>query len=62
MKGKNEALQLREIGKGFIVRQMDGIVGRTLTQTYMDQNKKIYVKVDGNFTPLTAEHNFLGVR
>ncbi len=62
MKGKDEALQFREVGKGFIVRQIGEIVGRTLTQTYMDQYKKIYVKVDGNYTPLTEEHNFLGVR
>jgi hypothetical protein len=62
MKAKNEELRFREVGKGFILRQLDGIVGRTLTQTYMDQHKKIYVKINDNYTPLTEQHNFLVVR
>ena len=59
MNDKRDSLQLRQIGKGFILNQMGGIVGRILTQTYMDKNKRTYVKINGEYVPLTEEHGFL---
>ncbi|MBU1565508.1 MAG: hypothetical protein KJ630_07755 [Proteobacteria bacterium] len=59
MKDKYDQPYFREVGKGFIVSQIEGIVGRILTQTYMDQHKKTYVKIRGEYIPLTKEHNFL---
>jgi hypothetical protein len=54
-------LQLRQTGKGFIFLNTDGIAGRRLTETFVDQSKKTYVKINGEITPLTAEHNFLSI-
>ncbi len=59
MNDKQDNLQLRPIGKGFILNQMDGIVGRILTQTYMDKHKQTYVKINGEYVPLTEQHGFL---
>jgi hypothetical protein len=59
MSDKRDSLQLRPVGKGFILNQMEGIVGRILTQTYVDQKKKTYVKINGEFIPLTEQHSFL---
>ncbi|MGB3210758.1 MAG: hypothetical protein WBB19_08660 [Desulforhopalus sp.] len=53
--------QLRQIGKGFIVNPMEGMVGRILTQTFMDQNQQTYVKVNGEIIPLTEQHDYLSV-
>ncbi len=61
MKEKNADLQFRQVGKGFIINQMEGMVGRTLTQTFVDQNKQTYVKVAGKIIPLTEQHNYLEV-
>ncbi len=61
MKSKNDKLQLRQIGKGFIINQMEGIVGRILTKTFVDQYKQTYVKINGELTPLTEEHGYLAV-
>ncbi len=54
-----DKLQLRQIGKGYIVFSDDGLVGRRLTETFMDQRKKTYVKINGEFALLTPEHDFL---
>lgn len=54
-------LQLRQSGKGFILINADGLMGRRLTETYTDQRRRTYVKVNGELTLLTAEHNFLSV-
>ncbi len=61
MKSKNDKLQLSQIGKGFIINQMEGIVGRILTKTFVDQYKQTYVKINGELTPLTEEHGYLAV-
>lgn len=59
MNDKNESNQFRPAGKGFILKQMEGIVGRVLTQTYVDHKKKTYVKINGEFTLLTEQHSYL---
>ncbi len=59
MNEKPDSLQFRPAGKGFIVSQTEGIVGRILTQTYVDQKKRTYVKIKGEFIPLTEQHHFL---
>jgi hypothetical protein len=60
MKSKNGQNEFRQVGKGFIVNQMEGmIVGRMLTQIYVDNKKQPYVKVNGEIVPLTAQHNYL---
>ena len=61
MKDNHDQLQFRPIGKGFILNQMEGLVGRTLTQTFMDQNENTYVKVNGEIIPLTEKHSYLSV-
>jgi len=50
--------ELRQIGKGFINNQTEGIVGRTLTQAYVDQNKITYIKIGGQFIPLSEKHSY----
>jgi hypothetical protein len=59
MEEKTTDLFFREIGKGFIVCKTEDIFGRMLTKTYVDQNKKTYVKIGGEYIPLTEKHNFL---
>lgn len=59
MKTEINKLQLREAGKGFIISNSEGLIGRILTQTFVDQKKRTYVKVNGEITPLTLQHNFL---
>lgn len=61
MKNKQDELHFREVGKGFIVSQVEGIVGRMLTQKYVDQHKKTYVKIRGEYIPLTEQHSYLAV-
>ena len=61
MKNNHDQLQFRPIGKGFISNQMEGLVGRTLTQTFVDQNENTYVKVNGEIIPLTEKHSYLAV-
>jgi hypothetical protein len=61
MNDKRDSLQFRPVGKGFILSQMEGIVGRILTQTYVDQKKRTYVKINGEFIPLTEQHSFIEV-
>jgi hypothetical protein len=59
MNDKHENNQFRPAGKGFILKQMEGIIGRALTQTYVDHKKKTYVKINGEFIPLTEQHSYL---
>ena len=61
MEDKQDDAQFREVGKGFIVSQMEGIVGRILTKTYEDRKKRTYVKIDGMFIRLTEKHCYLDV-
>jgi hypothetical protein len=61
MKANQNKLQFRLVGKGFILNQMEGLVGRTLTKTFVDQNEDTYVKVNGEIIPLTEKHNYLAV-
>ena len=61
MKDQLDKDGFRQVGKGFIVNQMEGMIGRTLTQTYVDKNKQTYVKVNGEFVPLTEQHCYLAV-
>ena len=63
MKHFQEKPQLRQIGRGFIVcSEGDGsIVGRRLTKTYMDQNNRTFVKVNGELELLTERHSYLEV-
>ena len=60
MKQAQEKLQLRPVGKGFIVLGQGSIfAGRRLIKTYKDQYDRKYVKVDGEIQPLTEEHSYL---
>ncbi len=61
MEDKQDDPQFRQVGKGFIVSQMEGVVGRILTKTYEDRNRQTYVKIDGVFIPLTEKHCYLDV-
>ncbi len=61
MENKQDDSQFRQVGKGFIVSQMEGIVGRILTKTYEDHRQRTYVKIDGVFVRLTEKHCFLDV-
>jgi len=59
MEEKPDDLYFREVGRGFIVCKTEEIFGRRLTKTYVDQNKKTYVKIGGEYIPLTDQHNYL---
>ncbi len=59
MKNQSDEIRFRPVGKGSILNQMEGIIGRTLTQTFMDQNQQTYVKVNGEIIPLTDKHGYL---
>ena len=61
MQDNHDKLQFRQVGKGFILNEIDGLVGRTLTHTFVDQNKQTYVKVNGEIIPLTEKHSYLAV-
>jgi len=61
MSDKYDKRQLREVGKGFIINQMDGMVGRILTSTFVDRKNQTYVKVNGEIVPLTEQHSYLAV-
>ncbi len=56
---EKDKLQLRPIGKGYIVVTDHGLAGRRLTETFIDQRKRTYVKINGEFALLTPEHDFL---
>ncbi len=59
MKNQKGANEFRQTGKGFIINPMEGMVGRILTQMFVDQKKQAYVKVNGEIIPLTEQHGYL---
>ncbi len=59
MQDNRENVQFRQVGKGFIINQMEGMAGRVLTQIFEDRKKKTYVKVNGEIIPLTEQHSYL---
>lgn len=59
MKTDQDKLQFRQTGKGFVLSNVEGLIGRMLTCTFVDQHKNTYVKINGEMTPLTDRHNFL---
>jgi hypothetical protein len=59
MKKDHNNMKFQEVGKGFIVVNSNGFMGRMLTKTFVDQQKNTYIKVDGQFTLLTDEYSFL---
>lgn len=59
MKIHNGKLHLRQIGKGFITCNSEGLIGRMLTHTFADQNNKIYIRLNGKIVPLTAQHHLI---
>lgn len=62
MKQAQENLQLRQIGKGFIVLDQGSIfAGRRLIKAYRDQYDRDYVQIDGEIEPLTEQHKYLAV-
>lgn len=52
---------MRQIGKGFIINDIGGIIGRKLTESFVDQYNRTYVKIDGQMTPLTEQHSYLAM-
>ncbi len=54
-------LQLRQIGRGFIVCRKNPLMGHRLTNGYLDQQHKIYVLVNNHFEPLGDSQRFLVV-
>jgi hypothetical protein len=61
MNDKHENHQFRQVGKGFIINPMEGMAGRILTQTFVDNKKRPFVKVNGEIVPLTDQHSYLAV-
>lgn len=61
MKVRPERRNLRPSGKGFITHYSEGLIGRKLTETFMDQDRKLFVIIDGELTPLTDQHRFMAV-
>ncbi len=59
MKSNPDQRELRQAGKGFIVNDRAEIAGRILTQIYVDQKKRAYVKINGEIVPLTEQHDYL---
>ena len=53
--------QLRRSGKGFVLASLGkGLPAmRRLVETYTGTDKKTYIKLDGEMTPLLPEHVFL---
>ena len=61
MKEAQESLQLRQTGKGFIIKQYDGFSGRILTQSYLDQYDRAYIEMNDEIIPLTEQHGYLAI-
>ncbi len=53
--------QLRPSGKGFVLAKLGkGLPSmRRLVDTYTSADRKTYIKLDGELTPLLPEHVFL---
>jgi len=56
-----EDLQLRQIGRGFIVCRENPLMSQRLTNGYLDQHDKMYVLVNNMFEPLGNSRRFLVV-
>jgi len=54
-------LQLRQIGRGFIVGQENPLMGHRLTNGYVDEHEKMYVMVNNRLEPLGDCQRFLVV-
>lgn len=53
--------KLRPAGKGFVVAELgDGLPSmRRLVEAYVGQDKKKYIKLDGEITKLLPSHMFI---
>jgi len=56
-----EQSQLRPTGKGFVLASVgDGLPSmRRLVESYSGKNKKRYIKLNGEITPLLPSHLFM---
>lgn len=56
-----DSMSLRPAGKGFIITALgNGLPAmRRLVETYTGTDKKKYIKLNGDFTPLLPSHRFL---
>lgn len=56
-----EKLQLRPAGKGFVLASTgDGLPSmRRLVDAYTGKDKKTYIKLDGEITPLRSSYMFM---
>ncbi len=61
MGNRQNELEYRQVGKGFIVDNIGGIIGRKLTETFVDQFNQTYIKINGELVLLTDEHSYLSV-
>jgi len=54
-------MQLRPAGKGLVLAALsDGLPAmRRLVEAYTGTDKKVYIKLDGEITPLLPTHMFL---
>ncbi len=58
---RTEQLQLRPVGKGFIIAKInDGLPPmRRLVKAYMSIDKKPYIKLNGEIAPLLPSHKYI---
>ncbi len=57
---RTEQLQLRSVGKGFVVVKANGLPPmRRLVKAYVSVDKKPYIKLDGKIFPLRPSHKFI---
>jgi hypothetical protein len=56
-------LQIREIGKGFILNPgtNDMPTGRRLVTAFADQHNRSYILMNGTYEPITEQHRYLAV-
>ncbi|MEN8200626.1 MAG: hypothetical protein ABFR63_11205 [Thermodesulfobacteriota bacterium] len=56
-----ENIELRPAGKGFVIastgKNMPAM--RRLVEAYTGRDRKTYIKLDGEITPLLPSHNFI---
>ena len=60
---KENNLQFREIGKGFIMNPgtNDMPIGRRLVTAFVDQHNRSYILMNGTYEPITEQHRYLAV-
>lgn len=58
---KKETLRFRKAGKCFVIGKAAGdfLPGRKLVDSYEDQFKRRYIKIDGELEIVKEEHGFL---